>query len=857
MRSLVLRSFKGRKRELRISIILLALIYAGGLSVILFQESFYRAREQACYDTYGEWTGAIFQAGGQAEQILKEMNFTKEVGKMRILGEVQYDGEMIGQAGWMDETAIRLGHIQMKEGEFPSDAGEIALSETAMTRLKNEVKVGDPVSVALEGQAKPEKYILSGILETWGRKWPTKEHVLPAVLLGESEGMEGETCLFFRNEDYQEMHKIQELIESQKEGEYLYNDKTYPMDVTILDLFFQDGKYVYALVLIAAISLVYFIMLTWKSRRYSLTVLRGMGADAKEILQMVLWEAVILWGISFLAGTVAGVAAAGMAVTLTRVIVRLPIHLQVPENFVWEYILCVTGVYYLSNLAVALTAVRARICAGFQTDSGFLDRSTPPRLKKAERLTFAVCFRRRQAFYRKFSVGRCVISILAMSISAICIQFFVQAAKEYEFWMDSIVFYYRYKADCPEEGLTKEQIQELEDITGVTKVEKQTLINTSAAVRTIEDVWEIQIASPLFADSDYVSTQRKWAQRYRRLPSDRTGDYFSICELRGVRAQDEELLSYYENEVDCGTFDRQKFLSGEECVLLLSPYKIMDQGGGKEPVYIAADEREDRENVFVYETGENAVRPGDRIQVRSPWGEREIRIGAIITDPGEEQKSYNEVIGVSERFVNLLCGFDENRYTWVEIYQDETMDTTASGKKIEGYFDAIGKGDGLASESEARREIAESAMFEGTECIFILTVVWMMYMLMMYHGNQAYLKNEGKRIGVLRALGMDRKMLKLRYVLENFWEAGLILLLSSGIVIGEFLIRLRTLSFYDSPETLASALGEHPEEIRLLWTGLLIAITVFLGASFVTLYLPLRKLCSRTIVENLGDGERK
>ena len=73
MRKLVLLSFKGRKRELRISIIMLVLIYMCGIMTILFQESFYRSRENLRRDTYGEWMGAVFGAGEGTGQILKEM----------------------------------------------------------------------------------------------------------------------------------------------------------------------------------------------------------------------------------------------------------------------------------------------------------------------------------------------------------------------------------------------------------------------------------------------------------------------------------------------------------------------------------------------------------------------------------------------------------------------------------------------------------------------------------------------------------------------------------------------------------------------------------------------------------------
>lgn len=89
MRKLVLRSFKGRKRELRISIIMLVIIYGFGIMTILFQESLYRSRESFRYDTYGEWTGAVFgstEETDQTEQFIKEMESTKSIGKIVMLG---------------------------------------------------------------------------------------------------------------------------------------------------------------------------------------------------------------------------------------------------------------------------------------------------------------------------------------------------------------------------------------------------------------------------------------------------------------------------------------------------------------------------------------------------------------------------------------------------------------------------------------------------------------------------------------------------------------------------------------------------------------------------------------------------
>ncbi|MDE7036661.1 MAG: hypothetical protein K2O98_01605, partial [Lachnospiraceae bacterium] len=107
------------------------------------------------------------------------------------------------------------------------------------------------------------------------------------------------------------------------------------------------------------------------------------------------------------------------------------------------------------------------------------------------------------------------------------------------------------------------------------------------------------------------------------------------------------------------------------------------------------------------------------------------------------------------------------------------------------------------------------------------------------------------------AIGMDRIMLKLRYMLENIFEGGAVILLSIVIVTGNFLIRLKKNAPYDSINILVQSLADNPEDVRLFLMALLIAVTVFLGVSIVTLYMPLKKLSGRSIVENLDDGERR
>ena len=135
-------------------------------------------------------------------------------------------------------------------------------------------------------------------------------------------------------------------------------------------------------------------------------------------------------------------------------VVKIPVHLEIQQKYILEYIASVTVIYFVCNLAVALTAIGSQIRTAFKLDSGLLDCSAPSRLKKAERLTFFICLRRKGFFYSKIYASRFVISVLVMVVSAVCLRLFIEEKKEYEYLMGAIEHAYDYQADDPAEGLT-------------------------------------------------------------------------------------------------------------------------------------------------------------------------------------------------------------------------------------------------------------------------------------------------------------------------------------------------------------------------------------------------------------------
>lgn len=174
------------------------LAFTCGITTLIFQESFYRSKENMLYDTYGEWTGAVYGTTGKVEEYVNEKDSTEQIGRIVMWGNSWRDGKRFGNAGYVDQTAWELGRLRIKEGTVPADSGEIALSEIAVERMDVAVTVGDTITLALGENEEEKEYIVSAIISSWGNEWKTEEHALPTVVLGSDERQQGEVSLFLK-----------------------------------------------------------------------------------------------------------------------------------------------------------------------------------------------------------------------------------------------------------------------------------------------------------------------------------------------------------------------------------------------------------------------------------------------------------------------------------------------------------------------------------------------------------------------------------------------------------------------------------------------------------------------------------
>ena len=115
--ALILRMLRRRKKETRMRLVSLAALYAFSTLLLILQGSFLASETERRYETYGAWTGAVYDAPAEAETLLTAPE------TVETLGRIQMTEPLAGlPTGSMDAAALTLGRIQLEEGHLPQTA---------------------------------------------------------------------------------------------------------------------------------------------------------------------------------------------------------------------------------------------------------------------------------------------------------------------------------------------------------------------------------------------------------------------------------------------------------------------------------------------------------------------------------------------------------------------------------------------------------------------------------------------------------------------------------------------------------------------------------------------------------------
>lgn len=622
---------------------------------------------------------------------------------------------------------------------------------------------------------------------------------------------------------------------------------SYYDNIPFIDSLFEDGKIMILLLGISGIMMGISVINLSQKRKYTLQMLRGLGADVMKLILYVTWENLYLWGVGFLIGVSIGSVLAILLLFIVTSAMSLPFLIAIPWAYLGEYLLFTCGLFFIGTLLLVFQIWNSGISSSFKEEYNVFELENVPALKKAEKISFLRWYKRKRLFYIGSTGMRMGVSIVVIIVSAVNIHLFCVVSEQYQIMKNLSSSAYVFSTPNLGEGLTEEQILELENMEEVRSVEREKYINTGSIDANIT------VSFPGWKGSEYVKTHRKYAQTVSGMEGyDKEGDYFVLNEIRGISKDDEEHFAYYEQTLDAGTFHKENFNKGKECILFLSPYQVRDVGYDmidKEAVYVT-DEEIESQKVYEYKIDENSIQPGDYVTVNTPWGSSDIRVAGIVCSKYSSQMGSN-IIAVGEKFLDQITRADESRYNAIRITALEEADANVVYEIIRTYFEQINPEHHISDEGAVYKEIAADCRQEMVQYPTIICVIWLLYFIVIFYANNIHLENEKRRIGILRFMGMSCSKIKQIYTGENVLEMLSVLGTGFLILLIWFLWKLREDTSFDSLESLILEAGKNQDRIEVFVLALGISFVIVLGMSLLTLVLPLRKITKGSIIENL------
>lgn len=206
--TVALGNLKQRKKQYTVLIIgiILAIIFSSG--TMFFISTTMSSNEEYRNQSYGKFTGYYFAPQDFVDaEAGKKGGYLESYGYAHILGYGYTDEEKTDRGAaiaWLDDEAKELYYVNVKEGRYPENKGEIAIEDDAARRLgiKSDM-IGEKVTLAVFGangldylsKTKQKTYTLVGILKdkrsNLGELFDKEQaSIIPAAFVSDKEDTE-------------------------------------------------------------------------------------------------------------------------------------------------------------------------------------------------------------------------------------------------------------------------------------------------------------------------------------------------------------------------------------------------------------------------------------------------------------------------------------------------------------------------------------------------------------------------------------------------------------------------------------------------------------------------------------------
>lgn len=741
--ALVFERMKSKKRSCVLRILLLFLSFASAVAILSVTASLNRTEQEHRYDTYGEWTAAVYNGKNEDAKRLGESPSVETIGTAEIYGKVvnRY-GVAITALGALDDELLRMGRISLLAGHMPENENEIVMEEDVLSALGYDYTLGQTIDVRImrdeTGQDSWEgTVVLCGILKEYTSIWSTNGEALAgAVVYGQERFGSPLSCQYF--------------LTSEKTVPQLRREfgKEYSLTANqgMTDACRTDYPYFYVLVIwgvtVIAVLAVYAVQM--KNQIRSIALMRSIGATGRQLSKLLFYETCFEAIPAVFAGILAGAAGAWLLLRCMITLKAGEIYMELP----W---LQLAVVFLLWTVSISASKRLILYLAMKQPLTG---RIMPDRKK--------------QKTVRFFSDA---VMIFMAAIFCLATIFVYLQSLQYVYVRDEWRNLYDYTIMANELPMSGETIEQLADTEGIADIMAYRQLLGSLS---FEDMQQAELISKI---GDNESEIQPTMTETKPFPE---GIGVYLCGIRQENA--EEILDYFQSDMD-----QEAFLNGEQVLLLFT--------NGSDIVCESADETGlavgDKIAVKLYATLQMDGQQMQMLDAPIAAAQKEVQVGEITLTTAENAglmlplgSHYYTVIASETLVEELLAQQKGNGF----LTSDGTrMDMEAGYNRV--FMHAKSSADYLSTDylvsvivqenqGELRNDRERNAAYrQGAEqniisigvsgaCIGVITLLLMWNILMAASGA------DQRKYGILRAIGMSKRQMQRKLLGKSLGLAG-------------------------------------------------------------------------------------
>lgn len=299
-----------RKKWLLLLLGITSLTIAAVVSVFTATESIRGSLLEKSYAKYGQHHSVLINADPTTKHQLLEMHEVDTVGEFSLVGTVFIDEQQTKEAtvGWFSEEAVRLGHLNLKEGRMPLATGEVAIEAHYAQASDADWAIGERTTLQIDGE--DHELLVVGIVSNYSSQWSTDFDVVrgvndyPNIFLSEEDVQtydhaQTNLLISFDGSIKQASNRANELHqhipnESPFENHRLFYEGLNDYEkLSSLTLIFQG-----MIILASVLSLLNLFSFYFISQRQKIAIFQACGATQKQLYLIVLLQSLMIFLVS-------------------------------------------------------------------------------------------------------------------------------------------------------------------------------------------------------------------------------------------------------------------------------------------------------------------------------------------------------------------------------------------------------------------------------------------------------------------------------------------------------------------------------------------------------------------------------